>query len=303
MSKSPEEYFLDEELSPEERTEEVTFSETERAFLEKYLGLERDILDRLGIEEAAEPQAVELSEVEPPPPLEQTAPPEEEAGPTEHMPGQAVLVDEEEEAEPAPEVEAVHEEGVEPAIEDAVAEAPRAEPAVGELAEAEPSLDDEIRSQEEIQLVSFFLADQEFTIPINAVQEVVRYMEPTAVPESHDYLAGIVNMRGRVTPVLRLSVILGKKDPPATEQKEVEDDKRRFFIVCRKADVQVALLVERVHTMYRVPQSAIEWNIEQSMGADVDIVRGLLRSGDGLVGIVSLERMLEKVGMQGGLGG
>jgi len=197
-------------------------------------------------------------------------------------------------------VEAVYEK----AAEEAVAETPRVETAVSEEIEAEPSLDDEIRAQTEVQLVSFFLADQEFTIPINAVQEVVRYMEPTAVPESHDFLAGIVNMRGRVTPVLRLGVILGKEEPPAKDEKINEDeDKRRFFIVCRKGDVQVALLVERVHTMYRVPQSAIEWNIEQRMGADVEVVRGLLRSGDGLVGIVSLERMLDKVGMQGGLGG
>ncbi|MFW5735386.1 MAG: chemotaxis protein CheW [Oceanidesulfovibrio sp.] len=300
MSKSPEEYFLDEELSPEERGEEVAFSETERAFLEKYLGLERDILDRLGIEEAAEPQAVELSEVAPPPPVEPAAPVTEE-------PAESVPTEDEAEAEPAPEAMAVRE--AEPAAEEEIAETPREDEAVVQAAEVEPapepSLDDEIRAQNEVQLVSFFLADQEFTIPINAVQEVVRYMEPTAVPESHAFLAGIVNMRGRVTPVLRLGVILGKEEPPADDQTPGDEDenKRRFLIVCRKGDVQVALLVERVHTMYRVPQSAIEWNIEQRMGADVEIVRGLLRLGDGLVGIVSLERMLDKVGMQGGLGG
>lgn len=299
MSKSPEEYFLDEELSPEEHAEEMAFSDTERAFLEKYLGLERDILDRLGIEEA-EPQAVDLAEVEPPPPLEQTAPAEEAEPP---------VAEELREPEPAPEVQAVHEEVPEPAEEFVpepeaiVYEEEAVEPAVEPEIEAEPSLDDEIRAQSEIQLVSFFLADQEFTIPINAVQEVVRYMEPTAVPESHGYLAGIVNLRGRVTPVLRLGVILGKEEPPAEEEESLDEEARakRFFVVCRKGDLQVALLVERVHTMYRVPQSAIEWNIEQKMGADVDIVRGLLRSGDDLIGVVSMERLLDKVGLQGGL--
>lgn len=300
MSKSPEEYFLDEELSPEERAEVVAFSDTERAFLEKYLGLERDILDRLGIEEA-EPQAVDLAEVEPPPPLEQTAPAEEAESPA---------AEELRQPEPAPEEEAIHEvvpeaEELAPEPEAVVHEEEMAEeePAFAPEPVAEPSLDDETRAKTEVQLVSFFLADQEFTIPINAVQEVVRYMEPTAVPESHSYLAGIVNLRGRVTPVLRLGVILGKEEPPADEEESLDDEARArcFFVVCRKGDLQVALLVERVHTMYRVPQSAIEWNIEQRMGADVDIVRGLLRSGDDLIGVVSLERLLDKVGLQGGL--
>ncbi len=303
MNKSPEEYFQDAML-PEEG-EALDFSDAERAFLEKYLGLEEDILDRLGIEEPAAVNSVELAEVEPAPApaeaLESIAEPEDqpETVTPEIAPLEPALEATLHTAElPADETLAATEETL--TAGDAAAEfAPAAELApAGEL-----SVDELVRQQEEVQLVSFFLAGQEFTIPIQAVQEVVRFVELTAVPESPPHLGGIVNLRGRVTPVLRLGVLIGKQtaEDAAAQEKESAN---HFIIVCKKDAIQVGLLVEKVHTMYRAPQSAIEWNVEQRMGADVEIVRGLLRSGDGLIGVVSLERILEKaLGAEGGLGG
>lgn len=149
-----------------------------------------------------------------------------------------------------------------------------------------------LRKLPDLQLVSFFLGHQEFTIPIQAVQEVIRYVEPTKLPESPPYLAGMVNLRGTITACIDLATLMGM-EPAAAEGDAAP--RARFIIVCRRQGLQVGLLVEQVATMYRVAQDQIEWNIEQRMGGMVEIVNALMRRGEDLLGIISIDKIVEKV--------
>ncbi|MCA1945964.1 MAG: chemotaxis protein CheW [Desulfovibrio sp.] len=149
-----------------------------------------------------------------------------------------------------------------------------------------------LRKLPDLQLVSFFLGHQEFTIPIQAVQEVIRYVEPTKLPESPPYLAGMVNLRGTITACIDLATLMGM-EPDAAEGDAAP--RARFIIVCRRQGLQVGLLVEQVATMYRVAQDQIEWNIEQRMGGMVEIVNALMRRGEDLLGIISIDKIVEKV--------
>ncbi|AGW11962.1 chemotaxis protein CheW [Megalodesulfovibrio gigas] len=149
-----------------------------------------------------------------------------------------------------------------------------------------------LRKLPDLQLVSFFLGSQEFTIPIQAVQEVIRYVEPTKLPESPPYLAGMVNLRGTITACIKLATLMGMGE---AETSDHATPRSRFIIVCRRQGLQVGLLVEQVATMYRVSQDQIEWNIEQRMGGMVEIVTALMRRGEELLGIISIDKIVEKV--------
>lgn len=159
--------------------------------------------------------------------------------------------------------------------------------------EAVREFEEFLRTQAELQLVSFFLDGQEYTVPIQAVQEVIRYVEPTKLPESPPYLAGMVNLRGKITACVKLATLMGINDGKLDEAEDAAQSK--FIIVCQRQGVQVGLLVEQVATMYRVAQDQIEWNIEQRMGGMVEIVTALMRRGEDLLGIISVDKIVEKV--------
>lgn len=159
--------------------------------------------------------------------------------------------------------------------------------ATEETTGGELSLDVTLRSEPELQMVAFFLGEQEYTVPSVAVQEVIKFQPPTRLPAAPAYLAGIINLRGRVTPLVRLRDLLDIRATGA------DDD--RFIVVCRRHGLQVGLMIERVHTMYRVPQGDIDWAIESHLGINVDFVSGLLKAGDRLVGIISVDRIVESV--------
>ena len=218
MNKSPEEYFQEQNFSALS-ADKTNFSSAERAFMDKYLGMDGGaVLDKLGI----------------------SAKPAQDAVPDQHA----------------------------------------------EMTTEEP-LEDVLRAASEIQMVGFFLGSQEFTVPTVAVQEVIRSMPLAKLPAAPDLVAGVINLRGKVTPLIRLRDVLEVNSPRLGEDK--------FIIVCRRQGLQVGMIIERVHTMYRVPQDDIDWGIEAHIGTNVDFIAGLLKLREQLVGIVSVDRIVASI--------
>ena len=151
----------------------------------------------------------------------------------------------------------------------------------------EEALDAILRRAPELLLVGFFLGNQEFVVPTLAVQEVIRFSPPAKLPTAPSFVAGVINLRGKVTPLIRLRDMLGV---PVDKNNE-----NQFIIVCRRRGLQMGLMIDKVRTMYRVPQSDIDWGIEAHLGANVDFVSGLLKLREELIGIVSVDRIVEMV--------
>lgn len=170
---------------------------------------------------------------------------------------------------------------------DAASPAPDAAPEQHAEIMAGQNLDAMLRNAQELLMVGFFIGEQEFTLPTVAVQEVIRTMPLAKLPAAPPFVAGVINLRGKVTPLVRLRDMLEVASP-----REEED---KFIIVCRRQGIQVGLIVERVHTMHRVPQSDIDWSMEAHMGISADIVSGLLKLNDKLVGIISVDRVIASI--------
>jgi purine-binding chemotaxis protein CheW len=128
------------------------------------------------------------------------------------------------------------------------------------------------------------VGDQEFTVPTVIVQEVIHYSVPVKLPIAPPFVAGVINLRGKVTPLVHLRDIL------EIQQKTKHDD--RFIVICRYQGLQIGLIIERVHSMYRVTQKDIDWGIEAHLGINVDYVSGLLKQKDQLIGIIAVDKIV-----------
>src|SRR5581483_10215607 len=63
-----------------------------------------------------------------------------------------------------------------------------------------------------LQLVSFHIAGEEFSLDILRVQEIIRIQQLTRVPNSPQFVNGVINLRGKVIPVISLRNIFGLED-------------------------------------------------------------------------------------------
>ncbi|BBB90309.1 MAG TPA: chemotaxis protein CheW [Methylomusa anaerophila] len=63
---------------------------------------------------------------------------------------------------------------------------------------------DNVKSEQELQLVIFRLATEEYALPITKVQEINRLMPITKLPQTPSFMEGVINLRGRIIPVIDL---------------------------------------------------------------------------------------------------
>lgn len=149
------------------------------------------------------------------------------------------------------------------------------------------ALHDELKSESSIQMVSFYLDSQIYTIPIAAVQEVIRFVSPTLLPMAPPFVAGVINLRGRVTPLLYLDQLVTNTTR--------ENGEESFIIICTRKGLQVGLVIDKVHSMYFVRQEQVIWNIESQIGATAEYLCGLVDIDDKIFGIVSIDMIVDQV--------
>ena len=72
-----------------------------------------------------------------------------------------------------------------------------------------------------MQVVVFKLNDQEFAFNIQSVKEIIKITKTTHVPNAQEFVKGIINLRGMVTPIINLSERFGLKENPVTDHSRI----------------------------------------------------------------------------------
>lgn len=141
--------------------------------------------------------------------------------------------------------------------------------------------------QDAHQFVGCRVCGQEYALPLGEVQEVLRRIEPTRLPSHPPYLAGVINLRSTLVPLLCLDQLLEKS---GSDRKT-----HQFIIVCRSGVHQFGLLVDKITTMHTFSGHDVEWSIDAQLGGDSGFLSGLIKSRAQLIGIVSVKRIAEQV--------
>jgi purine-binding chemotaxis protein CheW len=135
------------------------------------------------------------------------------------------------------------------------------------------------------QLVSFRLGQEEYGIDILCVQEIIRVPRITPIPNTPPYVEGVLNLRGRVIPVISLRRRLGL--PEAEEGKETR------IIVADLSPNTVGFIVDCVSEVIRVPASQIAEAPETDPRGRSDVhLEGLARLEGRLLLILNLPKLL-----------
>ena len=100
-----------------------------------------------------------------------------------------------------------------------------------------------------LQIVSFKIGNEEFGLDILRVQEIIRLQELTRVPNSPDFVDGVINLRGKVIPVIALRKRFGLP--------EQDHDKQTRIVVLEVQNMVLGFIVDSVSEVLRIPASTI----------------------------------------------
>ena len=140
----------------------------------------------------------------------------------------------------------------------------------------------------ERQLVVFDLASEAYGVDISTVREIIRMQTVTRMPRTPEYVEGVINLRGKVTPVIDLRTRFG------LDESEEPLDKR--IVVVDTGERSMGFVVDAVSEVLRVPSASIEPPSSVVMGVDSEYMIGIVKLPDRLISLLDLERVMEASG-------
>ena len=136
----------------------------------------------------------------------------------------------------------------------------------------------------EQQLVVFDLASESYAVDISAVREIIRMQEITSIPRTPEYVKGVINLRGKVTPVVDLRKRFGL---PIAEQTA---ENRTVVVDIGGNDIGV--IVDAVTEVMGVPADAVEPPSSMITTDDSKYLLGIVKLDSRLIILLDLEKVL-----------
>jgi purine-binding chemotaxis protein CheW len=138
-----------------------------------------------------------------------------------------------------------------------------------------------------LQMVSFHIGEEEYAVETVNVQEIIRLHELTRVPKTPPYLKGVINLRGKIIPIIDLRCRLKMDDQAPTKESRI--------VIVDSSGKTVGLIVDAMSEVIRIPESAIR--VLSGVGDSLsqsNYISGVAKLEDRLLIILDLENLLDE---------
>ncbi|HPC78904.1 MAG TPA: chemotaxis protein CheW [Fervidobacterium sp.] len=140
---------------------------------------------------------------------------------------------------------------------------------------------DEIK---EFEVLVFKALNQEMAIDVEHVEIVIEKTEITPIPKARKIIEGVINLRGKIVPVISLSTLLSNTS--GSDYKKI--------IITKVEDVEFGLMVDEVVGVLRTNTNGIETNLGK-MNTYGKKAKGLLKNNNRLIVYLNLEEIMKEI--------
>lgn len=146
-------------------------------------------------------------------------------------------------------------------------------------------VDDGNTIEEVVQLVGFIVGEEEFTVPILSIQEIIKPIEYTRVPQTPDYVLGVFNLRGSVIPLIDLRMKFGLKAESHTADTR--------YIVMKNDEEIAGFVIDELTEAIRLSVKDIDAAPETAM-SEKSMIEGVGKQKDRILTILKVDRLLQR---------
>jgi purine-binding chemotaxis protein CheW len=136
-----------------------------------------------------------------------------------------------------------------------------------------------------LQLVTFKLGDEEFGVDILKVQEINRMMDITRIPNAPPFIEGVINLRGKIIPIVDLRKRLGFLNGTSFTEKTTR------IIVVELDGLVLGFIVDSVSEVLRIPENTIEPPPSIVGGVESDYIEGVGKLDNRLLILLELKKL------------
>lgn len=135
------------------------------------------------------------------------------------------------------------------------------------------------------ELISLSIYGQHYCVDVHSVREIRGWTPETGLPHAPAHIRGIVNLRGAVLPIMDLGRRLGFDSAAPSA--------RHAILVVESRETAVGLLVDAVSDIFTVDDADIQPVPDAASDATREIVKGVIASGEKLVGLIDVAHVVE----------
>ncbi|QKS71416.1 chemotaxis protein CheW [Paenalkalicoccus suaedae] len=137
---------------------------------------------------------------------------------------------------------------------------------------------------QEVKVIVFQLKDEEYGVEVEQVKSIERVQHITRVPSTPDFVEGVINLRGVVTPIVDLRKRFGIDGIDHSETTRV--------IIVTVKDMDVGLVVDAANDVIDISRDAVEPTPEVVGGVEADYIRGVAKLEKRLLILLNLDKVL-----------
>lgn len=132
----------------------------------------------------------------------------------------------------------------------------------------------------------FSLGQEDYGIEIKYVMEIIRLQSITQVPELPDYVKGVINLRGKIIPVMDVRLRFQKE--------EQEYDNRTCIIIVDIQETSLGLVVDRVSEVLTIPEEQIASPPQVTKGFHHKYIKGVGKVGSQIKLLIDSDKLLDE---------
>lgn len=142
---------------------------------------------------------------------------------------------------------------------------------------------------EESKYLTFTLGQEEYGLEILKVREIIGYMDITSVPQTPEYVKGVINLRGQVIPVINLRTKFGMDVTEVTDETciivvEINQGGSKFC---------TGIVVDRVQEVLDIPAEKIDPAPDFGTSVDTKFILGIGKSDDSVNILLDIDEVLD----------
>lgn len=144
--------------------------------------------------------------------------------------------------------------------------------------------------EKEGKYLTFTLGPEEYGLEILKVREIIGYMDITAVPQTPEHVKGVINLRGKVIPVIDLRAKFGMKTTEVTEQTCII-----VVVICQdNHNYSTGIVVDRVQEVLDIAGENIDKAPQFGSKVNTDFILGIGKVGESIKILLDIDKVLSE---------
>lgn len=142
---------------------------------------------------------------------------------------------------------------------------------------------------EKKQYLTFKVGKEIYGLRLNQAKEIIKPPKITSVPNTENYILGVINLRGQVVPVINLKNKLGLTDDITVD---IDQDKSKKIVVININGMLIGVYVDGVNEVINISVEDIEGVSENRNGIREEFIKGVSTYGDYLIIVLDIDNLL-----------